>query len=111
MLEKQAKGPNLGLMGDLGFEGELGVWLALVGGGEEVGPGDPPAQGQGRLHQHLQGNQIGPTEEEEAEEGGEEEEEKSFGQSTRLIACAAGLVKLRQDVSDKQPDQDAQTDR
>lgn len=51
---------NLGLMGDLGFEGELGVWLALVGGGEEVGPGDPPAQGQGCLHQHLQGNQNSP---------------------------------------------------
>ena len=41
-------------MGDLGFEGELGIGLALVGGGEQVGPGYPPAQGQSCLHQHLQ---------------------------------------------------------
>ena len=41
-------------MSDLGLEGELGIGLALVGGGEQVGPGDPPAQSQRRLHQHLQ---------------------------------------------------------
>lgn len=41
---------DLGLLCDLGLEGELGVGLALVGGGQQVCPGDPPAQGQSRLH-------------------------------------------------------------
>lgn len=43
----------LRLLSDLGSEGELGISLALVGGGQQVGPGYPPCQCQGCLHQHL----------------------------------------------------------